>query len=97
MSDVSPELFRVHSRALITAYWRRLVACGVDGGAYPIEVCWERFCRGGGERWIWLFVVIAALPIPAKAVQYFHDQTLAFIECHGDYPVYELKSLVCIE
>ena len=26
--------------------------------------------------------------------QYFHDQLLAFIEAHGDYPYYQLKSVV---
>ena len=98
VSDVKPEVFVPHSKALVKTYWDRLVSQGVDPASYPFDTCWTAFCRGGAERWIWLFVVIASFPrIPPVAVQYFHDQTLAFIEAHGDASVYELKALVCIE
>ncbi len=46
---------------------------------------------------MWMFIVIASFPIPAVAIQYFHDQTLAFIEAHGDHPMYELNALVSVE
>ena len=96
ISDVKPAIFREHSRALVRAYWERLVSKGVSAEAYPFETCWEGFC-GGVERWLWMLPLLAVWPgLPDKAVMYFHDQVLAFIEAHGDRPVYALKSAVLI-
>ena len=64
---------------------------------YPFEQCWEAFCRGGGERWVCLFSVIAGKhTTPDAVVQYLHDQLLAFVEMHGSYEYYVLKPVVVI-
>jgi hypothetical protein len=93
---VKPSLFVPHSKGLVRKYWEHLVQSGVDGKAYPFEECWEGFCRGGPERWVWIFCMLASMPLPAKAILYFHDQLLAFIEAHGDHAHYVLKPVVIL-
>lgn len=86
-----------HSRRLVHAYWMQLLASDCTSAAeFPLEACWEGFCRGGGERWVWLLAVMSALPLPLAALQYFHDQLLALVEAHGDPPFYQLKPVVCL-
>lgn len=96
VSDVSPVLFRKHSRELVDKYWRRLVELGVSSTEYPFETCWRTFLRGGVERWIGLFAYLTSLPIPGKALQYFHDQLLAFIELDEEREYYELQPVACM-
>lgn len=99
ISDVRPALFTRHSRACVRAYWDTLVTHPthpVDPTAYPFTACWSAFCRGGPERWIWVFAMIASFPVPTAAVQYFHDQLLAFIDAHEPQDVYVLKPVVCM-
>ncbi|KAG5176420.1 hypothetical protein JKP88DRAFT_334990 [Tribonema minus] len=98
ISDVKPSVFEPHASALVRAYWQALVAEGVSKESYSFGDCWEAFCRGGMERWLWLFAVISALPnIPHSAVQYFHDQLLAFSRAFGNgRTCYALKPVVCI-
>jgi len=97
ISDVKAELFVTHTRPLVRKYWERLLVLGVTAESYPFEMCWESFCHGGVERWLWIFSVLCGMPhIPAQATQYFHDQLLAFIESHGDHPHYHLKPLICL-
>ncbi len=69
----------------------------MDPVAYPFSTCWGAFVRGSIERWIWLFVVIAAMPVPGAFTQYIHDQLSAFLEAFApDAPAFALKSIVCI-
>lgn len=51
ISDVKPEVFKPHSRALVRAYWDRLQELGVREETYTFERCWDAFCRGGVEKW----------------------------------------------
>ncbi len=43
------------------------------------------------ERWIWMFVVIASLPVPPAFVHYCQDQLMAFVNAfvagEGQVPV----------
>lgn len=82
ISDVKPEVFTAHSKELVRAYYDTLLKNGVSEKEYPWQQCWNNFCNGGPERWIWFFCLLAALPLPANAIQYFHDQLLAFINHH---------------
>jgi hypothetical protein len=69
----------------------------VDPVWYPLDVCWAAFVRGSIERWIWLFAVIAAFPVPPAFVQYFQHQLLSFIEAFAPTtPAFAVKSLVCV-
>jgi hypothetical protein len=96
ISDVKPSLVARFSKELVTSYWKQLVSLGVSASEYPFDICWDRFCQGPVERWIWMFALLTSFTaLPGSALQYFHDQLLAFIEAHGDYPVYQLKPLVC--
>jgi len=94
ISDVKPEVFIKHTRELVRAYWERIIQLGIVESEYPFNLCWESFCRGGPERWIYIIVLMTTIPgLPTKLHKYFHDQLLAFIEAHGDHEFYVLKPL----
>jgi len=97
ISDVKPELFVKHTKTLVRKYWDRLIELGVPEKSYPFTNCWESFCRGGPERWIFLLGFLICYPgIPINGAQYFHDQLLAFIESHGDLPFYQIRPIICL-
>lgn len=100
ISDVRPEIFRKHSQALVRHYWQCLTThaeAPVSPSEYPFEQCWAEFQRSGAERWVWVFGVLASFPgLPPAAVQYFHDQLLAFCEAHGSPDCYQLKPVVFV-
>jgi len=92
ISDVRPEIFLKHAEELVKFYWTRLIQLGVSEADYPWKTCWSAFCRGGPERWLWGLTILGSMAeLPDNAIQYFHDQTLAFIEEFGDQPYYILK------
>ena len=96
ISDVHHSLFAQTTRLVVKEYWATLMSNGVSEAEYSFDKCWESFCRAGVERWIWLFAILPSFPgIPEAAVQYWHDQLLAFIELHGDRQYYQLKPVVC--
>ncbi|CAO3573420.1 unnamed protein product [Mortierella alpina] len=82
VSDVAIPVFQAHARIALQKYWERLIELGaVRAADYSFETCWKAFLRGGVEKWIWVFSILANHPgMPASLVQYFHDQLLAFIE-----------------
>lgn len=82
ISDIKPEVFIAHSKDLVRAYYDTLIKNGVSAQEYSWQTCWNGFCRGGVERWIWGFSHLADFPLPANCIQYFHDQLLAFINHH---------------
>eukprot|EP00026_Physarum_polycephalum_P009343 Phypoly_transcript_09463.p1 GENE.Phypoly_transcript_09463~~Phypoly_transcript_09463.p1 ORF type:complete len:431 (+),score=72.72 Phypoly_transcript_09463:104-1396(+) len=97
ISDVKPEVFQKHTKEWVRAYWDRLTKLGISEKEYPFSTCWERFCMGGPERWIWLFVIMIQMPaVPVPLNEYFQDQLLGFIECHGDHEFYILKPMVIL-
>lgn len=59
ISDVKPDIFRQHSRDLVRAYYDRLLELGVREAGYTFEHCWSAFCRGGVEKWVWMFAVMS--------------------------------------
>jgi aminoglycoside/choline kinase family phosphotransferase len=94
ISDVQPAVRRPCERALVQSYWERLVLRGVSADEYPLAQCWSEYERAGVERWIWVFAILSGMALPTAAVQYFHDQLLAFIQDHGNHPWYELTAVV---
>lgn len=43
--------------------------------------------EGGIERWLWVMVVMASLEsVPTRAVQYYHNQLVAFIDAFRGRP-----------
>lgn len=82
ISDVKPEIFKAHSKDLVRNYYDELIKNGVSEKEYSWQTCWNSFCRGGVERWIWLFCLLTDFPIPPNALKYFHDQLLEFINHH---------------
>ncbi|KAF9085729.1 hypothetical protein BGX23_009426 [Mortierella sp. AD031] len=99
ISDVPVSVFKTHARVALKKYWGRLIELGAfEPEEYPFETCWRSFLRGGIEKWLWTFGILCSYPgMPAKAVQYFHDQILAFIELAGDVEddFYEISTVVC--
>ncbi|KAL9642556.1 hypothetical protein ABK040_011122 [Willaertia magna] len=97
ISDIPPQVFKENSRKLMEIYHETLLKESngrLTEENYPFSYCWETFCKGGVEKWIWMFSVISDLPnFPEKGTQYFHDQLLEFIESHGDYQSYLIKSV----
>lgn len=97
ISDLKPSFFVGKTKKWVEIYWQRLKELGLNEQEYSLEECWYSFCRRGPERWIWLFAILCDFPgVPDTLVQYFHDQLLAFIEAHGDFPYYTLKPVACI-
>ena len=95
ISDVRPEVWQGHDKELVKAYWERLVENGVDAEAYPFEVCWDHYCRGAAERWLWMLPILGGFGLPAFALQYFHDQVQAFIEEHPRSEPYYYTTVAC--
>ncbi|KAH7059419.1 hypothetical protein BKA57DRAFT_444803 [Linnemannia elongata] len=99
ISDVPVAVFKTHARTALRKYWDRLIELGAfKPEAYPFETCWKSFVRGGVEKWLWTFGILCSYPgMPANAVQYFHDQMLAFIELAGDVEddFYDITTVVC--
>ncbi|KAG0195505.1 hypothetical protein BGX28_001242 [Mortierella sp. GBA30] len=99
ISDVATPVFQEHARSALQKYWERLIELGVVKAVdYPFETCWKSFLRGGVEKWIWTFAILCSYPgMPAQAVQYFHDQMLAFIELadNGGEEYYGITTVLC--
>ncbi|KAF8939801.1 hypothetical protein BGZ47_008040 [Haplosporangium gracile] len=99
ISDVPVAVFKTHARTALKKYWDRLIELGAfKPETYPFETCWKSFLRGGIEKWLWTFGILCSYPgMPANAVQYFHDQMLAFIELAGDVEegFYDITTVVC--
>jgi hypothetical protein len=103
ISDMLPAFWRDTSGAagfatleqqMIHKYWERLTQLLPPGApSYSWSQCWAEYEVASAERWIWFLSLLGGFPIPPKALQYFHDQLLAFIEAHGDHPFYILKPL----
>ncbi|KAL9645633.1 hypothetical protein ABK040_015848 [Willaertia magna] len=97
ISDIPPQVFKENSKRLMQLYHETLLKESngkLNEENYPFSVCWETFCRGGVEKWIWMFSLLTDLPnFPENALQYFHDQLLEFIESHGDHPSYLIRSV----
>jgi hypothetical protein len=92
ISHTPPEERRATELGLVREYYAALLGdlASRDGGScidYPWEECWKDYVTGGVGRWVWLLVYIACMPtVPAEAVQYFHDQLLAFVSDHAVNP-----------
>jgi thiamine kinase-like enzyme len=83
ISNASIELRRKHERRLFAAYHARLLSEGVCGQTFPLEACWERYKRGGVERWLQMLALLAHLGLPDFSITWFHDQVAAFVRDHG--------------
>ncbi|KAG0365063.1 hypothetical protein BGX24_004283 [Mortierella sp. AD032] len=99
ISDVPVAIFKAHARTALKKYWDRLIELGaIKPEEYTFETCWRSFLRGGTEKWLWTFGILCSYPgMPANAIQYFHDQLLAFIELAGDVEedFYEITTVIC--
>jgi Ecdysteroid kinase-like family len=94
ISDVPAQLFAEHWERLVERYVDRLASAGAQ---YPLDDAKQDFLHGGAERWIWIFAVMSSFPLPEVALQYFHDQLLAFIKLDSHAPSsYVLKSLISL-
>ena len=86
VSDLPPRLFPRLKQLLHDTYWSTITGPSgpTTADEFPFELCWDGFCRASGERWVWMFGLLASMPVlPPQAIQYFHDQLLAFIELTG--------------
>lgn len=81
ISDVLPPLRRALEERLLQAYHARLCAGGVSD--YAFTQLLADYKRAPLERWLWLLCYLLNLDLPAHALQYFHDQTAAFMHDHG--------------
>ncbi|KAF8928378.1 hypothetical protein EDD21DRAFT_377850 [Dissophora ornata] len=98
ISDVAIPVFQAHARSALQRYWERLIELGaVTPAEYPFEVCWKSFLRSGVEKWLWVFAILCNYPgMPAKCIQYFHDQMMAFIEMGESEGVsYDITTVIC--
>jgi len=94
ISDVKPSLWKNHEKEIFSEYWNTLIKNGVSPKEYSYEQCWQEFCVAPVGKWIWFFAILAdGFGLPDNAIQYFHDQILEFIENHGNFPSYLVKTL----
>jgi hypothetical protein len=83
LDRVLPQARRQGERARVEAYHAALARASPAAAAeYSREDAWRDYVWGGAERWVWLLALLSGLCAP-PAVQYFHDQLLAFCEDHG--------------
>jgi hypothetical protein len=104
VSNLTIEQRRKHERKLFKDYYDILVKQPrVDAVECSEEVAWQHYKVGGLERWLQMVVILAMINVnnpafPAKFVQWFHDQTAAFVEDHFDSctmpPVF--RSVYCL-
>ncbi|KAF9980696.1 hypothetical protein BGZ65_004785 [Modicella reniformis] len=97
ISDVAIPVIQAHARSALHKYWERLIELGaVQPSEYSFETCWTSFLRGGVEKWLWVFAILSSHPsLPALAVQYFHDQMVAFIELAEESEIsYDITSVL---
>ncbi|KAL6073840.1 APH domain-containing protein [Balamuthia mandrillaris] len=83
ISNATIKLRRKHEHRIFKGYHRRLVEKGICEHTFPLEECWERYKRGGIERWLQMLIYMAQIGLPDPSVAWFHDQVAAFIEDHN--------------
>jgi hypothetical protein len=83
ISHMNPAVRRECEERLVRAYFEKIQSLGVVD--YNWESCWKDYVSGGSGRWVW-FVPVLADMCPEPMVQYFNDQTLAFLRDHGVTP-----------
>jgi len=97
ISDIRPAVWLDEDVKILRKYWEKLISLGVSADEYPYEKCLEGYQRAPVERWIWVFCILSAFGLPDFAIQYFHDQLLAFINKHGNgREFYVLKPIVTL-
>jgi len=84
ISHMNPHVRAECEEKLMKGYYEELTL-DVDLGCYSWEQCWKDYVDGGAERWIWLLCILSSM-CPNNMVQYFHDQTAAFIKHHKITP-----------
>lgn len=88
ISHMNPALRRECEEELLQAYYAVLTDPALPGNseltpaAYPYEQCKADYVTGGAQRWVWFMGYLSAL-CPDNMVQYFADQTAAFLQDHG--------------
>ena len=89
VSNATVALRREHEQRLFRLYYDRLIAEGVSPELFPYDQCWERYKLGGIERWLQMLIIMGAIHalmpngMPGFAMDFFIEQTRAFIEDHG--------------
>lgn len=90
ISHATVEFRRQHELHLLRVYYNRLVENGVSPTTFPFDECFERYKRGGIERWLQMLILLAYINVktpnalPDFGVTFFHDQVNAFVEDHAD-------------
>ena len=87
ISHMDPELRRSNEKHLVRIYYDTLVDNIENNGVenYSFDDCWKDYVMGGAERWLWM-VAFGSSVFPEHFVQYFHNQTAAFLRDHGITP-----------
>ncbi|KAF9083734.1 hypothetical protein BGX27_004011 [Mortierella sp. AM989] len=99
ISDVAIPVFQEHVRSALRKYWEKLIELGaVKPTEYTFGTCWNHFLRGGVEKWLGMFAILSSMPgMPAKGMQFFHDQMVAFIELAEEEEgiTYDITAVPC--
>jgi thiamine kinase-like enzyme len=88
ISHTNPLIRATIEEKLMKDYYEELTS---DGDIkieplYTFDQCYNDYIKGGSERWIWLLCILSTM-CPPKMVQYFHDQTIAFMTDHNVTPL----------
>eukprot|EP01112_Ceratiomyxa_fruticulosa_P016465 TRINITY_DN4984_c1_g2_i1.p1 TRINITY_DN4984_c1_g2~~TRINITY_DN4984_c1_g2_i1.p1 ORF type:complete len:482 (-),score=94.35 TRINITY_DN4984_c1_g2_i1:178-1623(-) len=83
ISNATIELRRREELRLFKAYYAKLISNGVNPEVFTFDACWNRYVKGGIEKWLQLLVLMTARNfIDANAAKWFHDQLQSFIVDH---------------
>jgi len=80
ISHMNPVIRKECEQRLVRTYFETIQSLGVLD--YSWDSCWRDYVTGGAGRWVWFVPVLASM-CPEPMVQYFNDQTLAFLRDHG--------------
>ena len=79
ISDVEPEVRRANEHEVLTAYWNKLIASGVDASEYTFSECWESYKQDALDRFVWFYPILHYFNYNPK---FFHDNIDTFLEDH---------------
>eukprot|EP01125_Pyxidicula_operculata_P004061 TRINITY_DN1578_c0_g1_i1.p1 TRINITY_DN1578_c0_g1~~TRINITY_DN1578_c0_g1_i1.p1 ORF type:complete len:417 (+),score=97.55 TRINITY_DN1578_c0_g1_i1:23-1252(+) len=84
ISHMNPKLRKENELSLLKSYYQELTSHTDNEHlkAYTFDECLDEYRRFGAGRWLWFVAYLSSI-CPDNVVQYFQDQTAAFLTDHN--------------